>query len=112
MWWNGAQVQGARTPLGLVFAGVVVLLFVLSTAVLLLLFVRSPAHRTPVALILVGQLAIRVLYPIGVFEIVYLPNIISGVIGFDAAALMYAVALLRFRLFDLVPVARETILAR
>jgi PAS domain S-box-containing protein len=112
VWWNGAQVQGARTPLGLAFAGVVVLLFVLSTAVLLLLFVRSPAHRTPVALILVGQLAIRVLYPLGVFNIVFVPNIVSGVVGFDCVAVMYAVALFRFRLFDLVPVARETILAR
>ncbi len=112
VWWNGAQVQGTRTPLGLVFAGVVVLLFVLSTAVLVLLLVRSPAHRIPVALILAGQLAIRVLYPIGVFRIAYVPNIVSGVVGFDAVAVMYVVALLRFRLFDLVPVARETILAR
>ena len=111
VWWNGAQVQGTRTPLGLVFAGVVVLLFVLSTAVLVLLLVRSPAHRIPVALILAGQLAIRVLYPIGVFRIAYVPNIVSGVVGFDAVAVMYVVALLRFRLFDLVPVARETILA-
>ena len=112
VWWNGGQVQGTRTPLGLVFAGAVVLMFVLSTAVLLLLFVRSPAHRTPVALILVGQTAIRVLYPIGVFNIVYVPNIVSGVVGFDCVAVMYVVALFRFRLFDLVPVARETILAR
>jgi PAS domain S-box-containing protein len=112
VWWNGAQVQGTRTPLGLAFAGVVVLLFVCSTAVLLLLFVRSPVHRTPVALILVGQVAIRVLYPIGAFNLVFVPNIVSGVVGFDCVALMYAVALFRFRLFDLVPVARETILAR
>ena len=112
VWWNGGQVQGTRTPLGLAFAGGVVLLFVLSTAVFLFLFVRSPAHRMPVALILVGQVALRVLYPLGVFNIVYVPNIVSGVVGFDCVAVMYAVALFRFRLFDLVPVARETILAR
>ncbi|MHB8960475.1 MAG: sensor histidine kinase [Candidatus Limnocylindrales bacterium] len=112
VWWNGAQVQGTRTPLGLAFAGAVVLLFLLSTAVFLLLFVRSPAHRAPVALILAGQLAIRVLYPLGVFAIAYVPNIVSGVVGLDCVAVMYAVALFRFRLFDLVPVARETILAR
>ena len=112
VWWNGGQIQGTRTPLGLAFAGGVVLLFVLSTAVYLLLFVRSPAHRIPVALILVGQTAIRVLYPLGVFSIVYVPNVVSGVVGFDCVAVMYAVALFRFRLFDLVPVARDTILAR
>jgi signal transduction histidine kinase len=112
VWWNGGQIQGTRTPLGLAFAGAVVLLFVLSTSVFLLLFVRSPAHRTPVALILMGQLAIRVLYPLGVFNIAYVPNIVSGVVSFDCVAVMYAVALVRFRLFDLVPVARQTILQR
>ena len=112
VWWNGAEVQGSRTTLGLAFAGFALAMFVLSTAVFLLLLVRSPAHRTPVALILVGQLAIRVLYPLGVFNIAYVPNIVSGVVGFDAVAVMYAVALFRFRLFDLVPVARETIVAR
>ena len=112
LWWNGEQVQGARTLLGLGSAGVVVALFIGSSAVFLLLFARSPAHRVPAALILTGQVAMRLLYPLVAFEIAYVPNIVSGVIGFDAAALMYAVALLRFRLFDLVPVARETILAR
>ncbi len=112
VWWNGEEVQGTRTPLGLAFAGAVVLLFVLSTSVLLLLFARSPAHRAPVALILVGQVAIRVLYPLGVFNIAYVPNIVSGVVGFDCVAVMYVVALFRFRLFDLVPVARQTILQR
>jgi signal transduction histidine kinase len=105
------QIQGDRTALGLAFAGFALAMFVLSTAVFLLLFVRSPAHRTPVALILIGQVAIRVLYPLGVFNIVYVPNIVSGVVGFDCVAVMYAVALFRFRLFDLVPVARQTILA-
>ena len=106
------EVQGDRTSLGLAFSALAILMFLLATAVFLLLFVRSPAHRAPVALILVGQVAMRVVYPIGVFNIVYVPNIVLGVIGFDFVALMYVIALFRFRLFDLVPVARQAIVER
>lgn len=109
--WSG-EVQGDRTPLGLAFSAFAIAVFVLATAVFLLLFVRSPAHRVPVALILLGQVALRVLYPIGVFNIIYVPNIVSGVVGFDCVTAMYALAVFRFRLFDLVPVARQTILQR
>jgi signal transduction histidine kinase len=111
IWWE-REIQGDRTPLGMVFAAFSIGMFVLSTSVFVLLFVRSPAHRVPVALILTGQLALRVLYPIGVFDIVYVPNVVSGVVGFDFVTAMYAIALFRFRLFDLVPVARQTILER
>jgi PAS domain S-box-containing protein len=114
--WSGIvwdrEIQGERTELGLAFAAFALGMFLLSTAVFLLLFVRSPAHRVPVALILVGQVVMRVVYPIGVFNFVYVPNIVLGVVGFDAVAFMYALALFRFRLFDLVPVARQTILQR
>jgi signal transduction histidine kinase len=94
------------------FGGFATAVFVLSTAVYLLLFVRSAAHRAPVALILLGQVAIRVVYPLGVFNIVDVPNIVAGVVSFDIVAGMYAIALVRFRLFDLVPVSRQTMLER
>jgi signal transduction histidine kinase len=113
--WSSIQwdreIQGDRTELGLVFAAIAIAMFLLSTAVFLVLFVRSPAHRLPVALILFGQLGLRVLYPIVVFNVVYVPNIVAGVLGFDLVAAMYAVALFRFRMFDLVPVARGSIFA-
>ncbi len=107
---SNGEIHGIRTPLGLAFGGFAIALFLCATAVLLLLFVRSPAHRVPVAIILVGQVAIRVVYAIGVFDFVYVPNIVLGIVGFDIVAAMYAIALFRFRLFDLVPVARQTIL--
>lgn len=108
--WAG-EVRGELATLGVVFTAYAFALFVLSTAILVVLFIRSPAHRVPVALILAGHLAVRMVYPLAVLKIVELPNA-AAVLVVDFAALMYAVALLRFRLFDLVPVARQTILAR
>ncbi len=110
VWWDGEE-RGTLTLLGGVFTAGALAAFVLATAILLVLFVRSPAHRAPVALILAGQIAVRLVYPVATLKLIELPNA-ATVLVFDAAALMYAVALLRFRLFDLVPVARETILAR
>ncbi len=107
---SSREIMGERTGLGLVFAAFVIAIFLLSTAVFLVLFVRSPAHRVPVALILMGQVALRIMYPLVVFNVAYVPSIVTGVLGFDALAAMYAIALFRFRLFDLVPVARQTIL--
>ena len=109
--WLDGDVRGELAPLGVVFTAYAFAVFVLATAILLVLFVRSPAHRAPVALILTAHVAVRVVYPLAVLKIVELPNA-ANVLVLDFAALMYATALLRFRLFDLVPVARQTIIER
>jgi PAS domain S-box-containing protein len=98
--------------LGLVFALIVFGALFLATAVLALLFVRSPAHRVPVALILAGQVAVRVAYVYVALGSGDASRALVGVLAFDLVALMYAIALTRFRLFDLVPVARETIVSQ
>ena len=110
VWWDG-DVRGELATLGIAFTAYAFAAFVLSTAILLVLFVRSPAHRAPVALIVAGHVAVRVVYPLAALKIVELPNA-ANVLVLDFAALMYATALLRFRLFDLVPMARQTILER
>ncbi len=109
--WLDGDVRGELAPLGVVFTAYAFAVFVVATAILLVLFVRSPAHRAPVALILTAHVAVRVVYPLAVLKIVELPNA-ANVLVLDFAALMYATALLRFRLFDLVPVARQTIIER
>ena len=110
--WLDQAIRGDRTTLGIVLADVTIAIFLLTTAVFLYLFVRSPAHRLPVAIILVGQVVARIVYPLMAFSAASVSNIVTGVIGFDFVALTYGVALLGFRLLDLLPVARETILAR
>jgi PAS domain S-box-containing protein len=110
VWWD-EEVRATLAPLGALFAASAFVAFVLATAILLVLFVRSPAHRAPVALILAGQIATRVVYPLATLKVIELPNV-ATVLVFDFATLMYVIAVLRLRLFDLVPFARESILAR
>ena len=111
VWWAGG-IRADLNPVGALVSAYGFGLFLLATAVLAVLFVRSPAHRLPVALILLGQLAVRAVYPLGALNIAHLPNLPLIILAFDFATLMYVIALLRFRLFELVPVARETILER
>jgi PAS domain S-box-containing protein len=109
IWWDGG-VRADLAFLGAVTNAYGFGLFLVVTAIFVILFVRSPAHRIPVALILLGQLTVRVAYPLGALNILHIPNLPLIVLAFDFATLMYAIALFRFRMFDLVPVARETIL--
>ncbi len=109
---SDANVGGELAPLGLVFVLYGFAVALVSTAVLLLLFVRSPAHRVPVVLIVIGQVTLRATYLLEALGIDPLPGVPAAALAIDLTSLMYAVALFRFRLFDLLPVARETILQR
>ncbi len=111
IWWDGS-VRGDLGPVGALFNIYGFGLFLIVTAVFAVLFIRSPAHRVPVALILLGQIGIRIAYPLGVLNIAYLENIPLIVLAFDFATLMYGIALFRLRMFDVVPVAREAIIAQ
>lgn len=99
-------------PLGVAFAVYLLGLLLLGTAVLALLFIRSPAHRMPVALIIVAHIGVRVAYLYMAFGSGDATRAVLGVLAFDGVALTYAIALTRFRLFDLVPVARERIVSQ
>jgi PAS domain S-box-containing protein len=99
-------------PLGLAFALYLLGLLLLGTVVLAHLFIRSPAHRVPVALVLLGHLGVRMAYVYMAFGSGDATRAVLGVLAFDGVALMYAIALTRFRLFDLVPVAREVIIGQ
>jgi PAS domain S-box-containing protein len=96
-------------PLGAVFTVYAISLLLIATAVFVVLFIRSPAHRVPVALILLGQAGVRVAYILASTGSGEIHWALLGVLAFDVLAVMYVIALTRFRLFDLVPVARQTI---
>lgn len=111
VWWEGG-IRAQLSPVGAAFNAYGFGLFLLATVVFVVLFIRSPAHRLPVALILLGQVGIRAAYPLGALNIAHLPNLPLIILAFDFATLMYVIALFRFRLFDLVPVARQAITER
>jgi PAS domain S-box-containing protein len=93
-------------PAGVVMAAYGVGLVLVNAAVLLWLFIRSPQHRWPVVIILLGHITSRVLY---ILDAVHLPwpNLQDPlVVGLLLGATGYAIALFGFHIFDLVPAAR------
>jgi len=85
-------------------------LILINAAAFVWLFVRSPQHRWPVALMLSGDVTARFLHALYMLD-ARLPSL-SLLEAFAAALLldlsMYAIALFGFRIFDPLPAARRT----
>lgn len=81
-------------------------LLLFNIGILVWLFARSPRHRPPVALMVLGQVGGRVLFQFGVLDFglprQWDPDPLVIVLMFG----LYAVALFRFHAFDPIPVAR------
>jgi signal transduction histidine kinase len=80
------------------------------TCALVWLFWRSPPHRVPVALCLCGNLVIRTAYVLR--ETSGAPSVPVDfvVLAFSFSGAMYAMALFRFRLFNIASIARGTVI--
>lgn len=113
MWRSfGLAGEGVRQETGPLLRILVAYGFLLSLAtlgVLIWLFIRSPFHRWPAALIICGVLATRAAYIYDLFQLYPRTPFDMALPAFVFSAGMYAVALFRFRLFDPIPVARETV---
>lgn len=113
MWRSFSPVgEGVRPEAGTLLWLLVGYGYLLSLAmlgVLIWLFVRSPFHRKPAALIICGMLATRAAYVYDLFHPHPAAPFDMAVLAFVFAAGMYAIALFRFRMFDPIPVARETV---
>jgi len=102
------SVQIGYTLPGLILVGYGVALILITVPVFLWLFMRSPQHRWPAALMIVGQLLSRGLYLIdtryplagGAIDLTTLSNL--------APFTIYAVAFFAFRIFDPLPAAQRT----
>ena len=81
-------------------------LFLLNAAAFLWLFIRSPQHRWPAALMLFGQVTGRLVYLIDVARLPWLTPLDPLVAATLAPWMMYAIALFGFRIFDPLPTAR------
>lgn len=77
--------------------------------VLAWLFVRSPAHRVPVGICLSGQFVCRVAYLLQENYRTPDPRIDLKILGLAFTGIAYALALFRFRMFHLIPIARGTL---
>ncbi len=106
---DGGEVRGVLGPAGRVLSVWGLVLGLAGVAVFLWLFLRSPLHRWPAALCLSGHLASRAGYLVDGTAANPFAPMDATMLGGTFTAAMYAVALLHFRMFELVPVARWTL---
>ncbi len=86
------------------------LLVALHVITLLWLFVRSPLHRWPVGLILLGRLLTATAYFLGATNRNPFAPMDLTILTVNLSSGLYTLALFRFRMLDLIPVARETVI--
>lgn len=101
--WRGFATNGEvlpiRAPVGWAFIAYAYLLGLLEMGAFVWLFVRSRLHRWPVAIMLAGQIAAR---------IIYLADQRLDLYAITIPLVTYGVALFGFRILDANAVARET----
>src|SRR5512136_221967 len=88
------------------------LLTALQVIVLLGLFVRSPLHRWPVGLVLISRLVGFIAFRLDLTNQNPFAPMDPSVLVLTLFAAVYALALFRFRMFNIVPVARDTVIER
>lgn len=103
---SGPVLQGFGQVGGVLFLYSLVLALI-NFIVFVWLFVRSPQHRWPVIIMAAGQIVTRVLLvrssPELDARLLYIPDYVFGYLS-------YAIALFGFRIFDPIPLARQTAL--
>ncbi len=111
--WRSFSLDGSAFP-QLNLGGWIAILYsfglvFLSIGVFAWLFLNSPQHRWPVAIMIAGHVGLRLLF------LLEKGNIIKSalpldVIGLAFMVLMYSIALFAFRIFDPIPLARQTVI--
>jgi PAS domain S-box-containing protein len=78
----------------------------LNIGLLAWLFLKSPIHRWPVAIMLTGHIVFRLLFFLQRANLIHF-DLPLDLIGLAFLALTYAIALFGFRIFDPTPLARQ-----
>jgi signal transduction histidine kinase len=111
--WRGFVVDGfvtpLRTPVNWFFVAYGYGLSIINIIVFVWLFQRSPQHRWPVVVMLTGLVGMRVVYLLVTTQAIQ-SDLLFGVPPIAIEYLMYAIALFGFRIFDPLPVARQTVI--
>ena len=115
MMWNSFKFDQAVIPiLGSVakfFIAYAYGLGILNIIVFGWLFVRSPQHRWPVAIMALGQIIVRVFFVLDLAQ-VFKSDLPLDIIGIAFTYLMYIIALFGFRLFDPIPLAMQLVITQ
>lgn len=86
-------------------------LFAINVAVLAWLFIRSPRHRAPAVLMVLGRAGARFAFEYGVVRLSFSPQWDPDLFVLLVSFGMYAIALFGFHVLDPIPVARKAALA-
>jgi PAS domain S-box-containing protein len=113
--WHGFAFDGMVTPLraqvNWLFVAYVYGMSLVEVAIFVWLFLRSPHHRWPVSIMMIGQLAGRVVYILEAVGVVH-SDVPLDVLVIGYLFLSYAVALFGFRILDPIALARQTVIAQ
>lgn len=105
----GAQVHCVHTRLAWALTAYGFALSIAATLVFVWLFVTSPLHRWPAAICILGHLAARAGFVAERTGASPFVPVDAMVLGHAVTAMAYAIALFGYRLFELIPVARGTL---
>lgn len=112
--WTGFEFNGTVHPLHgsayWVLLSFGYLVSLVNVPILIWLFIRSPQHRWPVGLILCAQILVRAARPLEVVGVNPVAPMDPVILASAVLAVVYAIALFGFKLFDPVPVARQTVI--
>lgn len=114
IWWQleigaGGAVVPYRAHVGQILWVYGLGLMAVNAAALLWLYMRSPQHRWPAAIMLLGQVATRGLFLIDSLHLSsLLPSFDWTIIGALIGSTTYAMAIFGFRIFDPIALARQT----
>ncbi len=106
----GGQVTPYLAPAGRFIVGYMLILLGIQVTALVWLFVRSPRHRWPAALMLVAGIVSRSAYMLDYFRTPLPVWFDFRLVGPAVALVAYTIALFGFRIFDPLPVARATVI--
>ncbi len=104
--WRVIQMRGLGNWIFLIYGYG---LTIINLVVLVWLFIHSPQQRWPAALMIAGQLGVRVLYMLGVLQVIH-PSLPIEVLAFWIPIPIYFITLFGFRIFDPIPVARQAVI--
>lgn len=97
-------------PAGAILVAYGVGVFVLLAAVFIHVFIRSPQHRWPVVVMLLGQIGARVVFLLDTAHLPALSSLNLTIINVLLPWTAYAIALFGFRILDPLPAARQAVI--
>jgi signal transduction histidine kinase len=113
--WRGFDYAGTLSPVrgsgNWLFLAYGYALGLFSFAVFAWLFIRSPQHRWPVVIMLIGMLGARLQYLLDAVHVLP-PDLPLDVPPVAFEYLFFAIALFGFHIFDPIPLARQAVIAQ